>query len=192
VPDLPEVKRQVREYYQSGRYEADVAAVAAQARSYLETIQASKKRKPALVLDVDETALSNWPFEDRMDFAYDVEKWKDWVSWAAADPLRPTLELYRFARQRGVAVFFITGRAENERKATEQNLRAAGYEDWEELIMKPDGYKGTTVAYKTGAREKIEKSGYRIVLNLGDQQSDLDGGHAEKTLKLPNPFYRTP
>jgi acid phosphatase len=192
IPDLPEVKRQIREYYRSGQYEAEIAAVTAEAHAYLQTLSFSGADRPAMVLDVDETALSNWPFEDRLDFAYDADKWKAWTNWAAADPLRPTLELVRYARERGVAIFFVTGRSESERKATEQNLREAGYEDWEQIFMKPDGYKGTTVEFKSGARETIEKGGWRIVLNLGDQQSDLDGGHAEKTFRLPNPFYRTP
>ncbi|HEX7427555.1 MAG TPA: hypothetical protein VF328_11535 [Mycobacterium sp.] len=28
--------------------------------------------------------------------------------------------------------------------------------------------------------------------NVGDQPSDLDGGFAEQTYLLPNPFYRIP
>jgi hypothetical protein len=31
-----------------------------------------------------------------------------------------------------------------------------------------------------------------VVVNLGDQMSDLDGGHAERMYKLPNPFYFVP
>ena len=30
------------------------------------------------------------------------------------------------------------------------------------------------------------------IANLGDQESDLIGGHAERTFKLPNPFYLMP
>jgi hypothetical protein len=28
--------------------------------------------------------------------------------------------------------------------------------------------------------------------NVGDQQSDLDGGFAEKAFRVPNPFYFIP
>jgi len=38
-------------------------------------------------------------------------------------------------------------------------------------------------------RSQIEADGYTIIANIGDQASDLQGGHAEKTFKLPNPFY---
>jgi hypothetical protein len=31
-----------------------------------------------------------------------------------------------------------------------------------------------------------------IVASVGDQQSDLDGGFAERTYKRPNPFHAIP
>lgn len=47
--------------------------------------------------------------------------------------------------------------------------------------------------FKTAAREKIENGGvYTIIANVGDQDSDLAGGHAERTFKVPNPFYFIP
>ena len=53
--------------------------------------------------------------------------------------------------------------------------------------------KCTTVEYKAGTRRHIEKDlGYDIVLNVGDQWSDLQGGYADKVLKLPNPTYNLP
>jgi hypothetical protein len=36
------------------------------------------------------------------------------------------------------------------------------------------------------------EQGYTILLSLEDQQSDLDGGHAERTFKLPDPAYFLP
>jgi acid phosphatase len=41
-------------------------------------------------------------------------------------------------------------------------------------------------------RAAIEDEGYTIVANVGDQPSDLEGGHAERAFLLPNPFYRVP
>jgi predicted secreted acid phosphatase len=145
-----------------------------------------------MVLDIDETALSNWIYEDELDFGYSTPTWKEWVERVDATAIAPTLELYRYARDNGLEVFFITGRRENERKATEQNLVEAGYADWEGLTLKPDEYRGATTAYKSGARQQIVAQGYRIVLNVGDQKSDLEGGHADRTFLLPNPFYGIP
>ncbi len=50
----------------------------------------------------------------------------------------------------------------------------------------------TTIHYKSATRAYIESQGYDIVGNFGDQFSDLEGGYADKTFKLPNPNYYLP
>ena len=49
-----------------------------------------------------------------------------------------------------------------------------------------------TIQYKSGTRAYIESQGYDIVANFGDQFSDLLGGFADKTFKMPNPNYYLP
>jgi predicted secreted acid phosphatase len=49
-----------------------------------------------------------------------------------------------------------------------------------------------TIQYKSGTRAYIESQGYDIVANFGDQWSDLLGGFADKTFKMPNPNYYLP
>ncbi len=54
----------------------------------------------------------------------------------------------------------------------------------------PGSWTCTTVQYKSGTRKHIEDDlGYEIIANFGDQYSDLDGGYADRTYKLPNPTY---
>jgi acid phosphatase len=107
--------------------------------------------------------------------------------------VKPVLEVYQAARAKGLEAFFITGRREAFRADTEANLKEAGYEGWSELMMKPDAYsERSVVPLKTRCREQIEAKGYRIILNIGDQDSDLEGGHAEHTIRLPNVIYRSP
>ena len=50
----------------------------------------------------------------------------------------------------------------------------------------------TTIHYKSATRAHIESLGYEIVGNFGDQFSDLIGGSADKTFKMPNPNYFLP
>ena len=50
----------------------------------------------------------------------------------------------------------------------------------------------TTSDYKTATRQHIESEGYNIVANFGDQYSDLVGGFADHTYKMPNPNYFLP
>ena len=201
APSLVEAKRQVTAYVDSGRYETDIAAVVEQARAYLEaTVQ--RGGKFAIVVDIDETALSNLPSLRANDYGFIVPGPCDlprgpcglgaWIRMARADPIRPVLALARLARERGVAVFFLTGRPELTRAATESNLRTAGYE-WTGLILKPDDLLTKSAAdFKAPERKKLMDQGYTIIVNIGDQMSDLDGGFAERTYKLPNPFYFLP
>jgi acid phosphatase len=115
-----------------------------------------------------------------------------WLELARAEPIDAVLTLARSARQQGVGVFFITGRPERFRAATERNLRAAGYE-WTGLILKPDDLVvKSAVEFKAAERRKLAEQGWVIAVNVGDQASDLDGGHAERTYRLPNPFYLVP
>ena len=104
----------------------------------------------------------------------------------------PVRGVYRTARRLGIEIYFITGRRERLREATERNLRVIECAECAALIMKPDAWKGTATAFKTAEREKIERRGFVIVASLGDQKSDLVGGHAERTFKFPDPFYFTP
>lgn len=55
-----------------------------------------------------------------------------------------------------------------------------------------EGRSCPTIQYKSGTRAYIESLGYEIVANFGDQFSDLEGGYADKTFKLPNPNYFLP
>jgi predicted secreted acid phosphatase len=190
-------------YHNSGAYDRDLAAVTAKANHWLAR-RVSSVSRPALVLDIDETALSNWEVIQLDDFGRPVDGpcvigtgapcgWAEWDQLGRDPAIAPTLELYRKARASGLAVFFITGRPESQRSATEHNLAEAGYSKYEKLYMVPDGAHFRTAAdFKAPIRAEVEQAGYTIVINMGDQPSDLEGGHAERKFLLPNPFYRVP
>jgi acid phosphatase len=187
-----EVDRLFR-YHDSGEYQMQIREVANAARDYLEERfrDSQKERKLAAVFDIDETALSNWAAMSDCGFcSYRVEKK---LYTEDHDPaITPVLELFNYAKKNGIHVFFLTGRQESERTATIRNLNEAGYSGWEELIMRPDNDKDPARVFKPEERRKLEDKGYRIILNIGDQASDLSGCCAERVFKLPNPFYLIP
>jgi len=189
--------------YQAGDYDGDVAAVFAAARAYVEG-RAGAVSKPALVLDIDETSLSNWANIKANNFGFIRDGacdrlpngpcgFRAWILQGVAPVVKPALDLFNAAKAKGVAVFFITGRRDSERQATLWNLDRAGYEGWEKLVTRPDNDAHATVqAFKTEQRRKVADAGYTIIATVGDQQSDLDGGFAECRFKVPNPFYFIP
>lgn len=198
VPSIYDTQRQVEKYVDSGRYDRDVAKVVTAARAWLDK-RVKTTSKPAIVLDIDETALSNWPamrvngWVRITNGPCDLEKGpcgiRSWQAMAKSKAIAPTLALAQHAHKLGVAVFFITGRPERLREATERNLREQGYE-WAGLILEPEGATFSSAAdFKAPERRKVAERGYTILLSLGDQESDLEGGYAERTFKLPNPVY---
>lgn len=196
--NLDPVKDALRAY-EKADYWDDLAAVYAVAQSYVEG-RAAYSTKPAVVLDIDETSLSNWPNIDADDFGFipggpcTLEKglpcgFNAWIARGDAAAIKPAVDFFNAAKAKKVAVIFITARKESQRTITELNLHHAGYDGWTKLVLMPDGSSSTAQAYKTAARQEVEKDGYAIIANIGDQMSDLAGGSSECTFKLPNPFY---
>jgi HAD superfamily, subfamily IIIB (Acid phosphatase) len=72
---------------------------------------------------------------------------------------------------------------------------AADYPDYLKTACADEiaaGKSCTTIHYKSATRAHIESLGYDIVANFGDQYSDLTGGYADRSFKLPNPNYYLP
>jgi len=179
-------------YKDSGRWDRAIAAQASRARAYIAARAKATKRpsKLALVLDIDDTALSTYACQ-KPEFT--AARLARCVLGAKLPAIRPTLSLYRYARAKGVRVVFITGRPAVIRALTIANLKSAGYSGRDPLVLKPAAYKRPTlVPYKSGARRALERRGLDVIANVGDQRSDLSGGYADRSYKLANPMYFTP
>lgn len=190
-PNLSTVKQQIRLYVESGVYQRELDTVAEQARRWVEERAARGGGRLTVVFDLDETLFSNWPHMRAMDFGYVPREWDRWVEDANAPPIESVREVYRVARRLGVDVVFITGRPESARAATERNLRAIDCGTFAALWCQPDGHRGPSAAFKTEVRRQLSGEGRVIIANVGDQESDLSGGYAERVFKLPNVFYLT-
>jgi predicted secreted acid phosphatase len=187
-PKAPASPAAIVAYHDSGEWRADTARTVRRARRFL--ARHLDDRRPAIVLDIDDTSLSNYHCLKAVDFDRPAA---DCVSGASLPAIPQTLRLYRYARSHQVTVFFVTGRREKSRAPTVKNLRRAGYSGRLRLRMRPDRERpGTHDGWKARTRAAIARRGYRIVANLGDQRSDLDGGRALRAFKLPNPMYVIP
>ena len=185
--------KEALKHYHDKQYSSDISAAIAQARDYLKQhldTHAHLGKKPAIILDIDETSLSNYQDLVKNDFGGTLEEIRAMEDKGEDPVILPTLMLYQFAQRHQVAIFFITGRFEKERDVTALNLKKAGYTHWDGLILRSGEFETKlALEYKTAMRKKITEEGYHIVLNVGDQESDLQGGFADKTIKLPNPYY---
>lgn len=176
------------EFSHTEAYKKDFQTAIANARAAAEKFVG--KPNCAIVFDIDETLLDNRQFFiDHKEF-----KWAEfnvWVEEARAPNLPETAEFLSWARQKGFAIFLITGRMEKDRRGTIKNLVKNGIA-YDGLYMRPDGNHSPAKDVKTPLRVNIENMGFQIVANIGDQWSDLAGGHAEDCEKLPNRMYFVP
>ena len=200
IPNLEAVKKELREYHdctcKCGCYAHDLDAQADRAIAILRQLAAHRRpnEKLALILDIDDTALSTYAEMVGSDFAYIEQAFDQWLGTAQAPAIPGTLRLYKEAQRLGVSIIFLTGRKETQRAATEQNLRGQGFDNWKLLVMRPLNHGSQTIGdFKAMARAQIAGAGYTLALNVGDQWSDLKGKpEAEYSVKYPNPFYLIP
>ncbi|MFI0236903.1 HAD family acid phosphatase [Streptomyces sp. NPDC016845] len=190
-------------------YADDLARVQARARKDIaEAAQKARhhRARPAVVFDIDDTLLLSLDYEVRTGYVYNSATWAAYVADADRPAVFGAPALIEYAKSKGVEVFYNSGLTEAQRDSAVANLKKVGIDtdlDARHVYLKnadnPPAYLGgcatagawkcTTVQYKSGTRKHIESLGYDIVGNFGDQQSDLDGGYADKTYKFPNPTY---
>ena len=180
-------------YRKSGQWNRDISAVVRRAKRYLKrTLDRRRLARPAVVLDVDDTSLSQYSCMKRYTFERAALTRCELAGGRPA--IRQTRSFFRYARKRHVTVFFLTGRPEQFRDVTAKNLREAGYRGRWKLVLRPaaDFANPSVVPFKRRARRNFAREGHRILVNLGDQWSDLRGGYAARAYKLPNPMYFNP
>lgn len=189
-PAAPATPAAVRAYHDSGEWAKDLKTAYAKATKDVTKALAKKgkKGKPTLVMDIDDTVLSTYECSTLTDF----EKIGNaaCVVNGGLPVIKPGLTLAKFAQKKKVKLVFITARpnAGDMAVRTKANLKAAGFSKYD-LILKPFPDDRTSAQYKADARKTLIKSGARVILTIGDQQSDLSGGAAEYKVKLPNPMY---
>ncbi|MGQ5634096.1 MULTISPECIES: HAD family acid phosphatase [unclassified Streptomyces] len=152
-------------------WQKDCQTVMDQALPYLKEriAEAGPGEKQAIVFDIDNTTLET-------DFGFSYPQPAN----------KPVLNVARYAQEHGVSLFFVTARPGIIYLPTEYNLEHDGY-DVSGLYVRGlfDLFKDVA-AYKTAQRVDIENKGYTIIANIGNSATDLSGGHAEKTFKLPD------
>ncbi|MFI7065968.1 HAD family acid phosphatase [Kribbella sp. NPDC050124] len=198
----------------------EAKSVAAAGTRWISAPHHTKKTK-AILLDVDDTSLATWNYEIASNWAYNPATNATYVLDQKFPAVPGMVDLVATAEREGYAIFFLTGRGAAQEQATLGNLTADGvgvdagfpkpttlpngedglftkpavadYPDYLEQACAGDPNGScTTIHYKSATRAHIESLGYDIVANFGDQYSDLKGGYADRTFKLPNPNYYLP
>ena len=178
----------------AAEYQAVTAQVYAQARRDLPRLlgdpswtalpgpQDVAGKPPAIILDVDETVVSNAGYQETLAYEpYTPFGHFKWMRDNEAVPVRGAAETVAAARAAGVVVFFVTNRECEAypgvdgdcpyEAVTLEDLREAGIEsDAEHLLMANE--QPTWTKEKLHRREHIAKT-HRVIMLFGDDYGDF-------------------
>lgn len=142
------------------------------ARLQLDILLKEQHSKPlAVVTDIDETVLDNSPYQVHSALRneeYTDASWIEWTKRVDCDTVPGGLSFFQYAKSKGVSVFYITNRLEEERPQTLKELQRWNFPDAtnDHLILKTAG------SGKGPRRDKISEN-YEIVMLFGDNLSDF-------------------
>ncbi|HSY75824.1 MAG TPA: 5'-nucleotidase, lipoprotein e(P4) family [Bacteroidia bacterium] len=126
----------------------------------------------AVVTDIDETVLDNSPYDAARaikNLDYSSGTWKQWTNKAIADTVPGAPSFFKYAASKGVTIFYITNRDQDERAATLKNLQLYQLPNADDahLLLKNGS------SSKESRRQQILKK-YNIILLCGDNLPDFD------------------
>ena len=144
-----------------------------------QALAATSEKPLAIIADIDETVLSNRPYNEMLiakNISFTQETWTEWINKKSAVPIPGALEFYNYADSLGIEIIYLSNRRVENYAPTKANLISAGFpfdDDTTMLLRDKDGNKK--------ARRK-QLALYNVVLLLGDNLSDFD----ESFYKQPN------
>ena len=131
-------------------------------------------KKPAIIVDVDETVLDNTAYEARMilDGTKYPEGWVSWGKEAAATEVPGAKDFLNYAASKDVTIFYITNRVVELKEATQNNLTKLGI-PWDQtkktILMRGENNWGSD----KGSRRALVAQKYRVLLMAGDNLGDF-------------------
>lgn len=181
-------KQQLINYHESGQYDKDIAAAVENAINQFDDLTITDSS--GVVFDVDETSLSNYEINKKLDFGYVKDEWNNWIRSAKAPAIPEVKRLYDYLIKRNVRIIFITGRKNAQYNYTLENLKRAGYTVFDTLITRNDNENNLSASdYKSRKRVELTHKGYKIIGDVGDQESDMTGLYTGIQVRIPNYQY---
>jgi len=133
-----------------------------------------QNKKPAIIVDVDETVLDNTAYEARMilDGTKYPEGWIGWGKEAAATEVPGAKDFLNYVASKGVTIFYVTNRVVELKEATKKNLTRLGI-PWDQtkdtVLMRGENYWDSD----KGPRRTLVGNEYRVLLLVGDNLGDF-------------------
>jgi 5'-nucleotidase (lipoprotein e(P4) family) len=144
---------------------------------------------PAVILDLDETAIDNSAYEAGLAVTggdFDAKSWDAWTKAEQAKAIPGAVEFTTYAAAKGVKVFYVSNRTADQKAATQRNMQALGFPmggNVDTFLLQKDRPEWAVSA--KGVRIADVAKDYRVLLlfgdNIGDFSDKYNGSIAERS-----------
>jgi 5'-nucleotidase (lipoprotein e(P4) family) len=126
----------------------------------------------AIVTDIDETLLDNSPYDAKQAInnqEFNIKSWKEWTARGICDTVPGAPAFFKYAASKGITIFYVTNRDEDERPGTIKNLLLYNLPNAnnEHLLLRGKS------SSKEARRLDVLKT-HQILLLCGDNLPDFD------------------
>tara|TARA_B100000073_G_scaffold85633_1_gene66442 strand:+ start:21 stop:716 length:696 start_codon:yes stop_codon:yes gene_type:complete len=143
-----------------------------------EKLNSEFNKRPAIVIDLDETVLNNLPYNEMLIDSSEVftqESWSKWVNKKIAAKIPGSLEFINYAKSKNVKIVYLSNRRVENYDPTKENLVNLGYPFDEDTLMLLRDETGD----KTARRSTLND--YEIIMLLGDNLADFSSVFYKKS-----------
>lgn len=135
-------------------------------------------KRPAIVIDLDETVLNNLPYNEMLIDSSEIftqESWSKWVNKKIATKVPGSLEFINYAKSKNVKIVYLSNRRVENYDPTKENLVSLGYPFDEDTLM----LLRDETSDKTARRNTLND--YEIIMLLGDNLADFNSVFYKKS-----------
>ena len=135
-------------------------------------------KRPAIVIDLDETVLNNLPYNEMLIDSSEIftqDSWSKWVNKKIATKVPGSLEFINYAKSKNVKIVYLSNRRVENYDPTKENLVNLGYPFDEDTLM----LLRDETSDKTARRNTLND--YEIIMLLGDNLADFNSVFYKKS-----------
>jgi len=135
------------------------------------SMQPNHLRPLAVVLDIDDTIICNAPFEvffiEHPEMKVNFDVWNQWIT-KHNELLPGAVDFLKYADERGLQIFYVTGRGPQDKDVTARFLQKAGLPFTDETHLLMNDRSGSKMNQFTKLARR-----YDIICYLGDNVGDF-------------------
>lgn len=183
-------KKILRDYYDND-YENNLKKICQKAKEYFADLSVTSNA--AIVFDIDDTALLTLNLgkisleESKYSFLAPEGSKEMFIKKFKGAALNPVLDLYNFLINKNYKIIFISSRSENSHVFTELQIKSAGYQKFEKIVLLQEKFRED---WKYDIQKNLSKNKeYNIVGCIGDRNNDCNKDYSGYFVKLPNYLY---